>query len=119
MADPAEPVARRWTSGGRRLAWSIVVVGVTAPAIEYAEIQNRRNGDIRRVDQVADAQVHRNARQRIGLLPRQALVRDQPIDHLQQRITGGEGHVFGKIRERADLGAVKVRMRWRDDASRL
>src|SRR4051794_24271830 len=63
---------------------------------EHVQRQQRADQEVGHVDGLADAQVDGAAAQRVGLLGVQA-PRLQVVDHVQQRVAGGEGEVLARV----------------------
>ena len=66
--------------------------------------QERRDDPVRRVDDLADPEVRRDARDDVGLLAREPALRDQVVDQVADGLLGGQEEV-GAVGRRRELRA--------------
>ena len=76
--------------------------------LEDVAIEDRRDTQVRYVDQLRDVEIDGHAYHRIGLFAAQAFLLDQKVDHVERGVARGEAHVLGEVGERGDLLAAQI-----------
>src|SRR5262249_43627289 len=87
--------------------------------LEDVAVEDRRDTQVRYVDQLRDVEVNGYAYHRIGLFAAQALLLDQKVDRVERGVARGKAHVLGKVGERRYLLAAEIGREYRQLAFRL
>src|ERR1700688_1549518 len=70
---------------------------------EYVAVQDRRDTEVRHIDQLRDVEIDGHAHQYVGLLATQPLRLDQIVNHVERSISRCQADVLREVGEASDF----------------